>query len=722
MGSNKLVVGVNDLATVHPELLNEWDYEKNDKLGIYPDKVAYGSSVKVWWKCSNGHSYQSTPNNRVNRRSCPYCSNKKILVGYNDLATLRPDLAKEWNYEKNGDLLPSCVATKSSKKVWWKCKQGHEWEAKISNRSVLGRNCPYCCNQKILKGYNDLASNCPDLAKEWDYNKNGNLTPLDIGCNSIKKVWWKCKFGHSWKTSVVYRYKGGTGCPKCSSVFGSSFGEQTIYYYLIKYLHNEIILNRYKFKDNIGSFEVDIFLPIKAIAIEYDGEYWHKNKKVQDNEKTDRLFKLGIKLIRVKESNYNRFENNVISYNYNASPLNINFALQSLFSLLGFSENLMFDVSNDRISILELFHQTVLSKSLSVLYPDIAIEWHPTKNGFLKPEHFLPYSTHKVWWKCKQGHEWEAKISSRVSGNNCPYCSNKKVLKGFNDLTTVKSDLLKEWDYEENNNLGIYPDEVTYGSNKIVWWKCSRGHKWQAKIGERSHGTCCPICSNHQVLVGYNDLATVRPDLLKEWNYKKNINVSPNQVTSNANRKVWWICEKGHEWEANINNRAGNNNIKGTGCPYCANQKVLKGFNDLQSKYPEIAIEWDYEKNGDVSPDIVLYGSSKKYWWKCKKCGHSWLSTVVNRTNGHGCSKCRDKDNSIRNSVPVIGQSLQDRYPEIANDWNYEKNGDLKPIMVKPGSNKDVWWKCQKGHEKKSSVYSRVRSHGCSDCKKIKNK
>ena len=123
-------------------------------------------------------------------------------------------LAKEWNYKRNGDLLPESVTPNSGKKVWWMCMYGHEWQAKIAQRNN-GTGCPYCAGRKVLKGFNDLQTVNPALAKEWNYEKNDGLTPMDVTSNSNKKVWWKCKKGHEWQAIVANR-NNGRGCPQCA--------------------------------------------------------------------------------------------------------------------------------------------------------------------------------------------------------------------------------------------------------------------------------------------------------------------------------------------------------------------------------------------------------------------------------------------------------------------------------------------------------------------------
>jgi DNA-directed RNA polymerase subunit RPC12/RpoP len=142
-------------------------------------------------------------------------------------------------------------------------------------------------------------------------------------------------------------------------------------------------------------------------------------------------------------------------------------------------------------------------KSLAYRFPELAKEWHPTKNGDLTPDDVLCGTHREVWWQCTKGHEWKATVHHRTHGTNCPYCSNKKVLVGFNDLATTNPRLAKEWHPIKNGKLT--PLDIVEGSNKRVWWQCEKGHEWIATVVSRTNGIGCPYCSNKKVLVGVND-------------------------------------------------------------------------------------------------------------------------------------------------------------------------------------------------------------------------
>ena len=246
------------------------------------------------WKCKNGHEWVTTLNNRARGSNCPYCSGRYAISGENDIATLFPELLKEWDYEKNDklEIKPQNVKKNTDKKVWWRCEKGHEYQSSIVNRTKSnGTCCPYCLGNKVLKGFNDMATTNPELLKEWDYSKN------TIKSDEVTK---------------------GT----------------------------------------------------------------HK----------------------------------------------------------------------------------------------------------------------KIWWICNNNHSYKATIPARRTGTGCPYCSGNKVLDGFNDLATTNPELLKKWDYEKNDKLGITPESISKSYSKKVWWKCKNGHEYQRHVyNERNGSGRCPICKKLKI-------------------------------------------------------------------------------------------------------------------------------------------------------------------------------------------------------------------------------
>lgn len=420
------------------------------------------------------------------------------------------------------------------------------------------------------------------------------------------------------------------------------------------------------------------------------------------------------------------------------------------------------------------YRKTVISRtdSLAEKHPEIASQWHPTKNGKEAPYHFTPTSGKKVWWQCEKGHEWQAVIDARVRyKTGCPICSGRVALKGVNDLATTHPQIAAEWHPTKNGELK--PENFKIGSDKVVWWKCYKGHEWKTNIYHRQ-GTGCPEClkerftsfpeqaifyyvktilknvynrymldgkieidiyipeykiaieydgakfhntseglkrdkqkydylhtrgvylirvkeskidpfiknvadiclgyedniNNRNLLQILNDLQTVLskrlnieisfdidlqrdrqqiykqyidiekensiavlyPHLINEWVYEKNSPTTPNMVTKGSEKVFWWRCPKGHEYQAKVKNRVRHN------CPYCANVKVLTGFNDLATTHPHLAKQWIIEKNNGILPSEII-GGKQIVWWKCEN-GHEWRASIDSRKRGRGCPEC----------------------------------------------------------------------------------
>lgn len=639
--SHKVFSGHSDLASINPTLAAEWHPTKNGDL--IPSDVMPASNKKAWWRCSKQeeHEWSATIDSRNNGAGCPYCSNKKVLPGYNDLASVNPELAKEWHTKLNGDKNPSNIVYGSNKKVWWQCSkyEEHYWETTVSERRS-GKCCPYFSNRKTLSGYNDLATTNPSLAKEWHSTKNGDLTPFDITAGSNRKVWWQCRKGHEWRTAVAGR-SAGRGCKQCNSETQTSFPEQAVYYYLNRALP-VLVENRV----SVFGVEVDVYIPSWSIGIEYDGMYFHNSAKSEalENKKNKILSTNGIQLIRIKESLDVSTKDKSIIYcvpdnQYNYLKLTLNVLAERLSEMRNIPILLDVDINRDNIDIAAQYIESEKRNSMAVRNPTVAAEWHPIKNGRLKPEQISFGSQQKVWWQCSKHkeHQWKASPLARNNGGTgCPYCSNNRVLTGFSDLATTNPELAKEWHPTSNGDLT--PKDVRCGSNKKVWWQCEKKHEWQALVNNRSRGTRCPYCTGRYIIEGETDLATTHPELTLEWHPVLNGDTTPNSVTHASNKKIWWQCNKHeeHHWKASPLTRTF-----GSGCPYCCNKTVLKGYNDLATIYPELAEEWHPTLNGEVTPFNISGGSNKKVWWQCDK-KHEWQAYISSRKIGYSsCPACK---------------------------------------------------------------------------------
>ena len=406
------------------------------------------------------------------------------------------------------------------------------------------------------------------------------------------------------------------------------------------------------------------------------------------------------------------------------------------------------------------------------LPPSLVAQWHPVLNeGWLASE-ASSGSAKKAWWLGDCGHAWEAAPKTRLKGNGCPFCSNRAVLAGFNDLATTQPEITAQWHPTKNGDLT--PQDVTEGSKVVVWWVDEHDHEWDVQVKlRRQFG--CPICSGKRILPGFNDLATKNPFLAAEWHPDKNAHLDLATISPYSHEKVWWLGECGHEWSSELRSRfagrgcpscnspalknstkapkkqipeliarqwhptkngellpnhlsAGSSKIvwwlgpcnheweasvgkrvtRNDGCPFCSGHRVLAGFNDLATTNPSLASELHSTKNIGLTISSLSAGTNAKVWWS-GRCGHDWEASVKNRARGAGCPFCANKKTDEGNSLAVL-------YPELSVEWHPAKNNQVTPADVVYGSHNKFWWVDEYGHEWEAAVYKRVEGQGCPIC------
>lgn len=411
--------------------------------------------------------------------------------------------------------------------------------------------------------------------------------------------------------------------------------------------------------------------------------------------------------------------------------------------------------------------------------PHLMKEWDYETNAGLDPTKITAGSNKKVWWVCEKcGGKWQTIIRHRTNGSGCPYCSHTKVLLGVNDLKTTNPRLALEWHPTKNDNL--QPTHVVAGSKKRIWWQCPKCKgEWRATIYDRINGSGCPYCSGRKALPGFNDLKTTHPHLASEWHPTKNENLRSTDVTIGSNKKVWWKCPVGHEYQTKVVQR------KRTNCPVCALRKqtsfpeqaifyyVKKLWPNSLNKYKDCfnngmefdiyipenktAIEYDgshWHKTDDVyGREVQKYKFCKKhkiYLIRVKESTeHSWNNTSdkifclpkVKNRNYHMMELVirnllnsidnikhqlkidieKDENKILSNYLSKIDNSLRDTRPDVAEKWHPTKNGNLTPDMFSYSSNEIVWWKCPAcGNEWKTSINGiTAQVYACPQCAKF---
>jgi hypothetical protein len=329
--SNHRVSIENCLATKFPEIAKQWDHERNGELTPF-DIIAKSSTREIHWICEKNHKVIATPYYRI-VHGCSECSSLNIE---NCLATKFPEIAKQWDHERNGELTPYTVFPAGAQKINWVCEKGHTWSASLCNRTSAGTKCPICSNRSNHKICieNCLATKFPEIAKQWDHERNGELTPFDVAPGTKTKIHWICEKGHRWITSGNQRTASGrpqSGCPDCRYKGQTKCVEMSSYFFSFIFSERvEFLSCSTKFLG--GMLKFDGYSKKKYLAVEYDGsqhydpEHWVNKKDTQnfvriqerDARKNILSRKNNVLVIRIKDIPYlylkvQEFETYIIS-------------------------------------------------------------------------------------------------------------------------------------------------------------------------------------------------------------------------------------------------------------------------------------------------------------------------------------------------------------------------------------------------------------------------
>ena len=241
--------------------------------------------------------------------------------------------------------------------------------------------------------------------------------------HASKKVWWRCPVcGNSWKAKIHNR-ANGRGCPACNEK-GTSFIEQALFYYIKQAFPDAE--NRYEYEGT----ELDIYIPSTKTAVEYDGSYYHSMDGAEERESRKDQFckKNGIKLIRLREKPLDPTKEAInISCDCSSWAL-LESTCRELLKELGNNKEIHISIRNDYPDIVESKRSLMKKSAFGIQYPKLLDEWDYEKNVPLLPDYFSRGSNQKVWWKCKNGHSWQAQISNRCNGTKCPKCKRKSVV------------------------------------------------------------------------------------------------------------------------------------------------------------------------------------------------------------------------------------------------------------------------------------------------------
>lgn len=579
---------------------------------------------------------------------------------------------------------------------------------------------------KIPKRY---VSDVPSLLKEWNWNKNDNISPYTIGAGSSKKIWWKCCVcGYEWEATPNSRSSSKPcGCPKCG----------------IKKLVKH---NLEKRVENVGSL---------ASCYPFLLEEWDYKKNTLDP--TAIPPQTGRKVWWICKK---------CGYSWNA------FIQSRTKGGTGCPE-----CGKKKARETAAKNKLKFYGSLAKTNPELLKEWDYALNN-ISPDSISWHYSKKVHWICLKGHKFESAPNRRVGlGKGCPICARESgtsfpeqaiyfyinsivpsetryLHKGVeidvfipslqvgieydgiyfhNSMNSAKKEAKKNKILEadgirlirikESTECKVIDDTICIVPTKNYDYLKNAINIFVDKIGLGAEIDIDPIRDRMQIIEQYvinekkNSIVQKNPNVAKQWDYQKNGTIKPEYIRASSNQKFWWKCEKGHSWAASVYSRA-----IGNGCPCCSGKTLVLGENDLLSQDPKLAKEWNAQKNGDLTPDMVTIRNGKSVWWKCPKCGHEWKTSVAHRSEGKGCPVCgRQKCNQSRSKYYLQKNgSFVDVKPELLEEWDFKKNGDLDPYLLSAHNGRKVWWICKKcGHSWEAYVCNRTdKNSGCPNCKK----
>jgi hypothetical protein len=363
------------------------------------------------------------------------------LARWRSLAVKHPELLAEL-HPCNGNLDGHSIAAGSNRKLWWRCGHGHEWLARVADRTAGGA-CPVCTNQnrgRALGARNQrvsadrsLAVKRPDLFEQLHPTRNGAADLATLGAGSGRKMWWSCREGHEWQATVANR-SGGTGCPACSAEQrGRALRARVAVVPSPRSLavkHPELLAELHPTRNgDLDACSIGAGSARKVWWQCRSGHEWHA--RVNDRSRGSGC--------------------PVCTKQRPVSP----------------------------------------ERSIAVKHPELVAELHPSRNGDLDPRGLAAGSNVKLWWRCALGHEWAASVAARSRGTACPVCSRTRVT-AERSLAVRHPELLAELHPTRNDRLD--PWSLAASSNAKVWWRCRDGHEWAAVVSSRSGGSGCPVC------------------------------------------------------------------------------------------------------------------------------------------------------------------------------------------------------------------------------------
>jgi len=375
----------------------------------------------------------------------------------------------------------------------------------------------------------------PEVAKEWHYEKNMGFKPAQFSAGSAVRAWWICADLHEWEAPISQRTRRNSNCPKCVNI-GRLGKPKVKNRQPLEITHPHLVKEWHpELNGSLTAAQVHAWT-IKSVAWQcpiFDEHVWNAG-----------IYRRAI---------YNR-----------GCPKCTHWLVEP-------------------------------SQSLKAVEPELAKQWHKTKNGSLVPNQVSPGSKKIVWWQCKsKKHEWEARIRDRVRTSfSCRFCAREQMEENSRSFAQIESyderrhdfngpslaskyrKIAGEWNYEKN--CGKTPKDFSYTSNIAAWWTCSKNenHVYKMRIRQRTvQRSICPYCPRGEQLQAPNTLKDGDPEIARQFHRKLNGKLKPSKISWTSLERVWWQCplNEKHVWQCKVYDRTK----RRTGCPHCRKEPKAK--------------------------------------------------------------------------------------------------------------------------------------------------
>lgn len=776
--TRRISVGINDLVTKVPKILDYWDFDNND---ISPNSISAVSAYEAKLKCDNGHKFTRKINLFISDMQCPECKKLEHIQKYS-IEKLRPESYRFWDFERNS-LDPSLTSAYSQEDAFWKCPDcGYEWKQKIFSRcSSRAGKCPSHDLKRVfsqdceLKFMDSFACKNPEASKYWNHELNNGLTPENTPKSSGKEIYMNCSLGkHNPYLIKVCNIKTFPyGCPDCqkekkekSYRINSLKLNVPISIDMWDYQNNKISLENaliymnesanfickegHSFARPISSFVTNQDCPIckmdTVVKYPYLVKQWHfKKNSTYDINLTSANSKDTV-WWKCKKCGY-EWQAQILSRKASAGHCPcceertiVVKGITDLFTMVPDIKDLYDFKTNTNINPDELsvtsntkinwkcdkcgykWKTSVTARiiydngkylvrkcpscvgqirtiSYGQEYPELAEKFEEKLNGCSLFDIFeSKYQAENYFWHCDICNEiFESSLYSMIrarktKSKGCSFCAGKRVTIE-NSFAFLHPEVMDE--YDSTNEIDPYA--VTEKSNQLVKWICRNNpeHKWKAAFYMRADGMGgCNICRGYNYGMMFHK---EHSDFEKYYDSVKN--ERPFESYSNSsNEIVWWKCNKKHSFKRSIINFSRSGIFK---CPICDNKQLLVGTNDLETRYPDLAQEFDSVKNNMLPNNILFTNTDNSIWWLCKE-GHSFQRSIWHRVNStRACPVCN------RELVIKGINDFETKYPNINNIWDYELN-EKTPDTISDRNNGKYSFACQKGHHYEAALRAEI--------------